>query len=101
MGTQLIAAKTIKFLDLCWIDLAPRDTSEEPWRMQEPQEIECFNKEAVFKPQINFNIESFLLAFLFVFTNYFVSWDHRQTTLSHVLTTFNARNIEKPILKSS
>ena len=52
---------TINFLDLFWGDLA-WDTNEKP---QEPQEIECYKVEAAIEPQINTNVESFLLVFLF------------------------------------
>ena len=68
---------TINFLDLCWGHLASTDTNEEP---QELQEIKCYKVEAPTEPQINTNVEDFLLVFLFVFINCFVSRDHWQTT---------------------
>ena len=61
-----------------WGELASRDTNEE---LEEPQEIQCYKAEAAIEPQINTNVESFLLVFLFVFINCFVSRDHRQITL--------------------
>ena len=45
----------MNFLDLCWGDLASRDTSEGP---QEPQEIECYKAEAAIEPQNNNNVDS-------------------------------------------
>ena len=58
---------------MCWGHLASRGTSEEP---QELQEIKCYKVEAPIEPQINTNVEDFLLVFLFVFINCFVSRDH-------------------------
>ena len=68
---------TINFLDLCGGDLESRDTSEKP---QELQEIKCYKAEAPIEPQINTNVENFLLVFLFIFINCFVIRDHWQTT---------------------
>ena len=68
---------------LCWGELAwcnhgqARDINEE---LEEPQEIQCYKAEATIKPQINTNVESFLLVFLFVFINCFVPRDHWQIT---------------------
>ena len=62
-------------LDLCWGELASRDTNEE---LEEPQEIQCYKAEAAIEPQINTNIKSFLLVFLFAFINCFVPRDYRQ-----------------------
>ena len=59
-------------LDLCWGELASRDTNEE---LEEPQEIQCYKAEAAIEPQINTNVESFLLVFLFVFINCFVPYN--------------------------
>ena len=56
-------------------ELASRDTNVE---LEEPQEIQCYKAEATIEPQINTNIESFLLVFSFVFVNCFVPRDHRQ-----------------------
>ena len=64
-------------LDLCWGELASRDTNEE---LEEPQEIQCYKVEAAIEPLINTNVESFLLVFLFVFINCFVPRDHQQIT---------------------
>ena len=58
-------------------ELASRDTNEE---LEEPQEIQCYKAEATIEPQINTNIQSFLLMFSFVFINCFVPKDHRQIT---------------------
>ena len=49
---------------------ASRDTNEE---LEEPQ---CYKAQAAVKPQINTNVESFLLVFLFAFINCFVPRDH-------------------------
>ena len=48
--------------------------------LEEPQEIKCYKAEAAIEPQINTNVESLLLVFLFVFINCFVPRDHRQIT---------------------
>ena len=53
-------------LDLCWGELASRDTNEE---LEEPQEIQCYKAEAAIEPQINTNVESFYWCFyLFLLT---------------------------------
>ena len=63
--------------DLCWGELALRDTNE---KLEESQEIKCHKAEAAIEPQINTNLESFLLVFLFVFINCFVPRDQWQIT---------------------
>ena len=65
-------------LDLCWGELASRDTNKE---LEEPQEIQCYIAETAIEPQINTNLESLLSVFLFVFINCFVPRDHWQITL--------------------
>ena len=62
-------------LDLCWGELASRNTNEE---LEEPQEIQCYKAQAAIEPQVNTNVESFLLVFLFVFINCFVLRDHHR-----------------------
>ena len=64
-------------LDLAWEELDSRDTNEE---LEEPQEIQCYKAEAAIEPQINTNIESFLLVFLFAFIKCFVPRDNQQIT---------------------
>ena len=64
-------------LDLCWAELASRDTNEE---LEEPQETQGYKAEAAIEPQINTNVASFLLVFLIVFINCFVARDHRKIT---------------------
>ena len=65
-------------LDICWGKLASRGISEE---LQEQQEIlRCYKTEAAIEPQINTNVESFLLVFLFVFIKFFLTRDHQQIT---------------------
>ena len=59
-------------LGLCWGELASRDTNEE---LEEPQEIQCYKAEAAIEPQINTNVGSFLLVFLFLFINCFVPYN--------------------------
>ena len=44
-----------------WEELASWDTNEE---LEEPQEIQCYKAQAAIEPQINTNVESFLLMFL-------------------------------------
>ena len=58
-------------------NLASRDTNEE---LEEPQQIQRYKAEAAIKPQINNNVEIFLLVFLFVFVTCFVPRDHWQIT---------------------
>ena len=53
-------------LDLCWGELASIDTNGE--------------LEAGIEPQINTNVESFLLVFLFIFINCFAQRNHREIT---------------------
>ena len=48
---------------MCWGEIVSRNTNEE---LEEPQDIQCYKAEAAIKPQINPDIESFLLVFLFV-----------------------------------
>ena len=51
---------TINFLDLCWGDLASREASEEPQKLQW---IKWYKAEAPIEPQINTNVYNFLLVF--------------------------------------
>ena len=64
-------------LDLCLGELASRDTNKE---LEERQEIQCYIAETAIEPQIDTDVESFLLVFLFVFVNCFVPRDHWQIT---------------------
>ena len=65
-------------LDICWGKLASRGISKE---LQEQQEIlRCYKTEAAIEPQINTNVESFLLVFLFVFIKCFLTRDQQQIT---------------------
>ena len=61
--------------DLCWGELALRDTNE---KLEESEEIKCYQAEAAIEPQINTNVECFLLVFLSAFINCFVPRDHWQ-----------------------
>ena len=48
---------------MCWGEIVSRNTNEQ---LEEPKDIQCYKAEAAINPQINTNIESFLLVFLFV-----------------------------------